>query len=72
MKTKLLTILYLLLLGTTALQAQEWKVFQDTKGLYRYKDASGNVVIQPQYYHAYDFTQGMGAIQYEATHSYRK
>ncbi|MFB2120562.1 MULTISPECIES: WG repeat-containing protein [Parapedobacter] len=71
MNARIPILICLVLFGAGALQAQDLKAFKDTRGLYGYKDAKGNVVIQPQYHHAYDFTQGLGAIQYEAAHSYR-
>jgi len=37
--------------------------FKDDSGLYGYKDESGTVIIKPQYYYAYDFSEGRAEVE---------
>lgn len=49
MKSKAIITICLLLIGATALQAQDLKPFYDNNGKFGYKDTKGKVVIPPKY-----------------------
>ncbi len=67
MKTTILFTAILLLFTTTALQAQELTPFQDANEKYGFKDAKGNIVVQPKYDDVDGFFEDMAAVNVGGT-----
>ena len=63
MRTKTLFTICLLLLGATALQAQELERFYGDNGKFGYKDQNGKEIVIPKYDRAYEFSEGMARVQ---------
>ncbi|MCO6498505.1 MAG: WG repeat-containing protein [Chitinophagaceae bacterium] len=58
---KQLILCFLLIAGFTA-QAQNLTPFQDTNKKYGFKDAKGNIVVQPKYDDVYGFSEGFASV----------
>lgn len=59
---KTILTLCLMLFAATTLQAQNFKPFKAENGKFGYKNDKGKIVIVPKYDNAYDFSEGMAAV----------
>ena len=62
MKTTLLTLT--LCLGSFFGFTQDLVSYKDENGKYGYKDSTGNVLVEPKYDDAYDFSEGLGPVKH--------
>lgn len=59
---KAILTLCLMLFAATTLQAQNLKPFKAENGKFGYKNDKGKIIIVPKYDNAYDFSEGMAAV----------